>query len=223
MGDVGRARAWVERLTLAAALAAGVSFLFAGNLEIDPGLGIVWKGAGVGLLAGWAAQRAEDADGWLLALVMLFGAIGDVLLETSGLIVGAVAFLVGHLLAIRLYLKNRRAFGRPELLVAAVFVIVTVGAAMALTPDPPMRAGVALYTTGLATMAACAWLSRFPIWTALGALMFVVSDLLIFARAGVLEGQAWPSLAIWILYFGGQALIAVSVGLALARRSQGSS
>jgi uncharacterized membrane protein YhhN len=71
---------------------------------------------------------------------------------------------------------------------------------------------VALYAAGLAIMAASAWLSRFPRrGVALGALMFVVSDLLIFARMGPLSGAAWAGFAIWGLYFGGQALVCVGV------------
>jgi uncharacterized membrane protein YhhN len=44
----------------------------------------------------------------LLVAVMAFGALGDVLLETSGMTVGALAFLAGHVVAIVLYLRNRR-------------------------------------------------------------------------------------------------------------------
>jgi uncharacterized membrane protein YhhN len=208
-------RVWIERLTLAAALVAGASYLATWNMVLTPVTAIAWKGAGVALLAVYAAVKARGTDAALLVGVLAFGALGDVLLETSGLIVGAVAFLIGHLIAIALYLRNRRPFVAPQLLASAVFVIVAVGAAMALTPDAPLRPGVALYTLGLATMAATAWLSRFPRIVALGALMFVISDLLIFARAGVLQGQAWASFAVWILYFGGQALIAVGVARAL--------
>ena len=46
---------------------------------------------------------------------------------------------------------------------------------------------------------------------ALGAVLFVVSDLLIFARLGPLAGSAIPPLAIWPLYFAGQVLIATGV------------
>jgi uncharacterized membrane protein YhhN len=67
-------------------------------------------------------------------------------------------------------------------------------------------------------MAACAYLSRFRRdRVALGALMFLVSDQLIFARAGPLHGLAWVSDAVWILYFGGQTLIAMGVAEGLAQ------
>ena len=79
-------------------------------------------------------------------------------------------------------------------------------------PDRASAPGVAVYAAGLAAMAASAWLSRFPRHqVALGAVMFLASDLLIFARSGPLAGAAWLGLAIWGLYFAGQALIATSV------------
>ena len=58
-------------------------------------------------------------------------------------------------------------------------------------------------------MAASAWISRFPRYrVGLGAVMFVASDLLIFAKMGPLAGSLIPVLLIWPLYFIGQALIA---------------
>jgi len=45
--------------------------------------------------------------------------------------------------------------------------------------------GVAVYSLGLALMAATAWTSRFPRFrVGIGAVMFLVSDLLIFGRMG---------------------------------------
>jgi len=72
-------------------------------------------------------------------------------------------------------------------------------------------------------MAASAWLSRFPRrQVALGAAMFVASDLLIFARMGPLAGVApgWVGFAVWGLYFAGQALVCVGVVRALTRNGQ---
>ena len=46
---------------------------------------------------------------------------------------------------------------------------------------------------------------------AAGALLFVVSDLLIFARLGPLSGSGLPNVAIWPLYFIGQFLIATGI------------
>ena len=201
------------RAVLAAAIAAGVSYLAADHLSLAPAVSLAWKGAGVGLLAAYAALKARSPDGWLICLVMAFGAAGDVLLGPGGFIVGGGAFLVGHLVAIALYQKNRRAgLTAADWMLAAAFVVATVALAYSLPADRASAPGVALYAAGLAIMAASAWLSRFPRrGVALGALMFVVSDLLIFARMGPLSGAAWAGFAIWGLYFGGQALVCVGV------------
>lgn len=193
----------------AAALAAGTSF-WLGDLLVAPGpLHIVWKGAGVGLLALWAASVARGRDGCLLAAVMACGAAGDVLLEMAGLTVGAVAFLVGHVIAVGLYLGNRRAdAGAGARLVASVLLVASPLVAWLLTRN----AGVAFYASVLGAMAGSAWISRYPRGlVGLGAMLFILSDWLIFARAGPLADGALPGLAIWPTYFAGQALIAWGV------------
>ena len=81
--------------------------------------------------------------------------------------------------------------------------------------------GIALYATGLAAMAAMAWLSDFPrSLVSFGALLFAVSDLLIFARLGPLAGSIVPDLLVWPLYFGGQAMIAWGVARSLATNAR---
>ena len=71
---------------------------------------------------------------------------------------------------------------------------------------------IGIYTAFVASMAAAAWISRFPRYrTGIGAMMFLASDLLIFARMGPLAGDVWVGFAIWGLYFGGQFLIAIGV------------
>jgi uncharacterized membrane protein YhhN len=194
---------------LLAAIAAGASYLLAvaGGAS---GLSVVaWKGSGVALLAAYAAIRAEDRDGWLLAVVMACGAAGDVLLDAVSLETGAGAFAIGHLFAICLYLRNRR--DRPTASQRALALALALGTpiiAWGLT----RAIEVSLYAGALGLMAATAWLSRFPRYRAgLGAVLFVASDLLIFAHMGPLAGQGWVSLAIWSLYFGGQLLIVLGV------------
>lgn len=209
-----------SRWLLIAAIAAGVSYMASWSLPLAPTVAIAWKGTGVALLALYAASRAKTLDGWLLAAVMTFGALGDVLLETSGLAIGALAFLAGHMIAIGLYLRNRRpALTLSQILLALLLVPATVTIAFLLPTDRATAPGIAFYATGLSLMAAAAWTSRFPRYRAgLGALMFLDSDLLIFARAGPLHGQAWVGFAIWSLYFAGEALIAVGVASALTPR-----
>ena len=191
------------------AILAGASFWFVRQHAIPALPWVAWKGAGVALLAIWAAVNAHNRDGWLLAAVMAFGALGDVLLEQSQT-GGALAFLAGHVTAIVLYLLHRRTKPSPSqialsgLLLAAVPVI-----AFLLPADRGAAPGIALYATGLGAMAASAWVSRFPRYrVGLGAVLFVASDLLIFSRLGPLAESPIPVILIWPLYFAGQALIA---------------
>jgi len=201
------------RLALAAAVIGGVSYIASWHLGLGEAASLAWKGSGVGLLAVYAALKARSRDGWLICAVMAFGAAGDVLLGAAGMTVGAAAFLVGHLIAIWLYATNRRPVTTlSQRILAILLVPATVAIAWLLPADRAGAAPVALYALGLSAMAAFAWLSRFPrYWVGAGALAFVISDLLIFARSGPLEGQAWVGYAIWILYFGGQLMIVLGV------------
>ena len=209
------------RLALMAAVAGGVSYLAADYMSLSPAVSLAWKGSGVGFLALYAALLARTTDGWLLFAVMAFGAAGDVLLGAAGFVVGGAAFLVGHLVAIVLYQRNRRpGLGWPHWIAAAALIAATDAAAYLLPADRAGAPGVALYAFGLAYMAASAWLSRFPRTVAAGALMFLVSDLLIFARSGPLAGQPGLGFAIWSLYFAGEALIATGVVRTLAREGR---
>ncbi len=190
-----------------AALLAGLSYWAASHLLPTSALLAAWKGSGVALLALWALLSAPTTAGRWIALVLAFGALGDVLLETSGLTVGAVAFLIGHLLATGLYWSRRRV-GRDGTTPAILLMLGVPLIAYALSGSP----GVLLYGLALGAMAATAWISRFPRgWVGAGAVLFAGSDLLIFARMGPLAGSIVPDLLVWPLYLAGQAMIAVGV------------
>jgi len=214
-----------SRLVLIAAILAGTTYVGSWFIpDLPPAASTAWKGAGVGLLAVWAAMNARGLDGWMIAVVLAFGALGDVLLETHGLVVGALAFLAGHLMAIGLYLKNRlRPLPARDMALAGALVPVVVTTAYLLPPERTGAGLVALYALGLASMAAAAWVSRFPrALVAAGALMFVVSDLLIFARTGRPNLDTFfMGLGVWGLYFAGQAFIALGVVRALRPPGRG--
>jgi uncharacterized membrane protein YhhN len=204
------------RWTLIASVIAGVSYVATWGLTLPPMVETAWKGAGVALLAVHAAVRAKSPDGWLLVAVMALGAAGDVLLETSGLTVGAIAFLLGHVVASGLYLRNRG----PRLPAQFLLIPVVVVAAWLLPTDRAGAPGIALYSLFLAIMAATALMSRFQRrFVGLGALMFVVSDLLIFGRQGGLPDNLATGLAVWGLYYVGQLLICVGVSKGLEPRT----
>ncbi len=205
----------LARWALIASVIGGVSYVAAWGLHLPPVQDLAWKGTGVGLLAVYAAMRARSLDGWLLTAVMTFGVLGDVLLGVN-FIVGAVAFLMGHAVAVVLYLR----IPRSQLALAVLLVPATVFIAFLLPADRASAPGVAFYSLGLSLMAATAWTSRFPRFkVGIGAVMFLVSDLLIFARMGPLPDNLPVGLAVWGLYYFGQLLICVGVAEALKPQS----
>jgi uncharacterized membrane protein YhhN len=212
----------VAKAVLIASILAGISYVAAWDRGLPQAGELTWKGLGVGLLAVYAALNARTLDGWLLVAVMALGALGDVLLGAAGLTVGALAFLAGHLVAIGLYLRNRRATPtRGQWTLAVVLVPAVVIIAFLAPADRTGAPGVAVYSLGLALMAATAWLSRFPRYrVGIGALMFVVSDLLIFGRGGPWPASFAIGLAVWGLYYFGQMLICLGVVEALKTPSQ---
>lgn len=212
MANMSAAARW----TLIASMIAGVSYVATWGLVLPAPIETAWKGAGVALLAVHAAVRARSPDGWLLVGVMALGAAGDVLLEVAGLTVGAVAFLLGHLVATGLYLRNRG----PRLAAQLALIPVVAVTAYLLPSDRATAPGIAIYSLFLAIMATTALMSRFQRrLVGLGALMFVLSDLLIFARLGTLPDTLATGLAVWSLYYFGQLLICIGVAKDLKPRT----
>ena len=206
-------RALIEhRPWLLASLIAGIGFWFLKDSHL-PGLyQMALKGAGVALLAVYALARHKGADSRQIAAVMAFGALGDVLIELS-LVVGAAAFLIGHLIAIHLYWQHRRPALPFSQKAAALAILVLIPAIAFLLPaDRSQAMTVALYALGLSAMTATAWTSSFPRYrVGIGAVLFAISDLLIFARLGPLAASPIPGLLIWPLYYLGQFLICTGV------------
>lgn len=211
-------RALIEqRPWLLASLIAGISYWFVAGSWL-PGLYLIlWKGAGVGLLAVYAWRHHPVPDAHRIARVMALGALGDMALEVN-FTFGAMAFLLGHLAAIALYLKyHRRVMHGADRYTTAALLLVIPGLSFALTGRPE----VAFYALGLSGMTAAAFASDFPRdRVALGAVMFALSDMLIFARMGPLAASAVPHLLVWPLYYFGQFLIAVGVIGALRRKGE---
>ena len=206
-----------RRPWLLASLIAGISYYFVAGSQV-PGLyQIAWKGAGVGLLAVWALRWHHSSDARQIGAVLALGALGDMAIEVN-MVAGAGAFLLGHLLAIRLYLRRPRTATSPsQRLAAALLALLTPLLAWQLSSS----LAAAFYGLGLGAMAASAWLSSFPRYrVGLGAVLFVASDLLIFARLGVLAESAVPGLLIWPLYYFGQFLICIGVVGALRERER---
>jgi uncharacterized membrane protein YhhN len=85
--------------------------------------------------------------------------------------------------------------------------------------DREQALNVALYALALGAMAASAWASVFPRYrVGAGAVLFLLSDLLLFAEMGPLQGNLVPQIMVWPLYYLGQLLIATGVTVTLRKR-----
>lgn len=190
----------------ATAILAGASYYANVWLDLHGTPAVIWKGAGVALLALWARGKAVNSDGRMIGAVLALGALGDVLLELQGMAAGGLAFLAGHFLASYLYLRNSR-------VLAAPWIASPIAMGVALLAWWVFKGGyqvelLAFYVFGLSLMTASAMLSRLGTLVALGALLFFVSDWLIFLAEGRMILPLVPKLLVWPAYFIGQALIA---------------
>ena len=209
-----------RRPWLLASLAAGISFYFVKDSALGGLFLMAWKGAGVASLAIYALIRAPRVDGRLLTAIMAFGAAGDMAIEIS-LAAGAGCFFIGHMIAIALYARHRRDIVTSSQKSTAIALLLGTPLIAFLMPtDRSAAPSMALYALALGGMAAAAWSSAFPRYrVGLGAVLFVASDLLIFARLGPLGASALPGFLIWPLYYLGQFLICTGVVSALRRKS----
>ena len=214
--DLAHKRPW-----LLASLLAGLSFPATWLLLPMEGslFAIIWKMAAVGFLVPFALRRHHEGEFIWLAVILAFYTLGDGLIE-FGMVPGALAFATGHLVAIWLYFRHRRVAPTPSQKMLAVTIFLgTPFIAYFLPADRAEGAQVAIYSVILAAMAAMAWSSNFPRYrVGNGAVLFVVSDLLIFARLGPLADSELTSIAIWYLYYFGVLMIAVGVAQTLVKR-----
>ncbi len=124
-----------HRPYLLLSLLTGISYYFAADEAIGGLWLMLWKGLGVGFLALYAAHRGRGRDSVLLTAVLALGALGDIVLELSYLVGGAL-FALGHIIAIALYLRNRRARTSGSQRLAAIALIVLIPAIGALLTYP---------------------------------------------------------------------------------------
>lgn len=176
------------------------------------------KSSGIVLLALIAFTHRSR----LLAAGLLFGAAGDALLAWSPatFLYGALAFLIGHLFYITLFLRAgigvSIALKQPPrvlgalALIAAAFVMTWL-----LAPrDNAMFVPLSVYTGVLTLMAITSFTLRATRWLAMaGAVLFFISDGFVAANMfHPLEDPAlayWRSFAGWMIYWAGQAAICI--------------
>ncbi len=208
--DLAHKRPW-----LLASLFFGLSYMLPVVQNLPGAYLLVWKICAVGFLVPYALRRHSNGEFAMLAFFLALCAIGDGLIEIS-MEAGGAAFGAAHLVAIWLFSRHRRtkqAFSQ-KLLAITVFVAAPVIAYLLAGA----LAGV--YTLLLSAMAAMAWSSNFPRYrVGIGAMLFVMSDLMIFGRAaGHFGDERVADYAIWYIYYGAVLLMAIGVVQTLVKR-----
>ena len=202
-----------KRPLLLASMAAALAYFVLRQSPLVPEMWLIpLKGAGVALLALYVFMRHAGADARLLGAVFVLAALGDMAIEFDQM-AGAILFFAYHMLAIALYLRHPRENPRTSQKAAAVAMLLLTPAIFWLLPAERADAWpIALYGLALGGMAACAWLSAFSRYrVGVGAVLFLVSDLLIVAGMGPLMGERLHQWLIWPLYYLGQLLICLGV------------
>jgi uncharacterized membrane protein YhhN len=179
------------------------------------------KGAAVGLLAVYLWLRHGSPDARLMAWAFGAAALGDMALEieTDRLVAGLL-FFAYHVMAMGVYLRNRRPqLTQSQKAAVVAMLVLTPLIAWFLPADRGQTMNVALYALALGAMAASAWASVFPRYrVGAGAVLFLLSDLLLFAEMGPLQGHIVPQVLVWPIYYLGQLLIATGVAQTLRKR-----
>lgn len=202
-----------QRPWLLASIAAATAYYFLRDNPVGEGTwGLLAKGASVGLLALYALLRVPHGrrglDGVLLVIALALASAGDVAIELDFLVGGAF-FAAAHVVAVALYLRNRHARPSPvQKLIGLALLLATPAVSYLLSGQPE----IALYAAFLGAMASAAWMSHYPRYrVGTGAVLFVVSDWLIFSRLGAYDLAPLPDLLIWPLYYAGQVMIATGI------------
>jgi uncharacterized membrane protein YhhN len=208
-----------KRPLIFASIAAALAFYYLRAGPWPEAYLIPLKGSAVALLATYLWLRHSSPDARLMAWAFGAATLGDMAIEIDRTI-GGLLFFLYHVLALGVYLRNRR----PVLTASQKWAVVAM---LLLTPliawfMPAERAqapSVALYALALGAMAAGAWASVFPRYrVGSGAALFLLSDLLLFAEMGPLQGSIVPQILAWPIYYLGQLLIAVGVAQTLRKR-----
>lgn len=163
-------------------------------------------------VAAWHHPIARERR-WLVPALLL-SAVGDVMLAipwwTPAFVAGLGAFLLAHLCYLAVLLPLRGDTGRLRLVAVAVLVVSCAGMLARFWPTlvaEGVTVPVTVYIAVLAAMVSAALLATLPTgWTALGAVLFAVSDGMIGTGQFLLGSQALE-LAIWWIYAAAQILI----------------
>ena len=214
---------WILQAGLAAiSLAAAALYGFV-LLRRSPSLvRTAVKAKAVGALAtiGWVEACFGGRGGWLLAVGLTLSALGDAFLAgdpKKGLPFGLVSFLLAHAAYIVVFLHagGGVAMVRLQPIRVAAILAAVAGAVFVMRLSwptlGPMRGPALVYMLAILAMVVAAAALPVRRWSAIaGALAFFASDGVLAVRLFKHEGRPdlAADLAVWWLYYGGQAGIA---------------
>jgi uncharacterized membrane protein YhhN len=176
---------------------------------------MIVKGGAVASLAAYAVRRLSGANAILLALFMGLSALGDALIIIDmGL--GGGAFFAAHLFAIFLFSRHRRSKLAASQTILAFLLLAATPLLSYLLTLQATNWLLILYSAVLGLMACLAWSSAYPRYqVGIGAILFVISDLLLFGSMGLLEQISLAGALVWPIYYIGQLMICTGVVRAL--------
>ena len=213
-------RALVEkRPYLLASVAAALAFYYLRATEMPELYLLPIKGAAVGFLALYCFMRHSSPDARLMGWALGAAALGDMALEFD-LQIGALLFFLFHVLAMGVFLRHRREhMTKSQSWLVGLVLLLTPVIAYVMPTDRSMAWSVALYALALGAMASSAWASSFPRYrVGSGAMLFWISDMLLFAQMGPLGGSIVPEVLVWPIYYLGIFLIGTGVVQTLRKR-----
>jgi uncharacterized membrane protein YhhN len=200
-------------------VAAALAFFYLRFAPLPGYFLIPLKGSAVALLSAYAFLRHSSPDAKMLGWALAAASLGDMAMELDRTI-GGLFFLLFHAFTIGLFLRHRRSQLAPtQSWVVGLTLVFTPIVAWLLPVDREAAWQVGLYGAALGGMAAAAWASTFPRYrVGAGAMLFLVSDLLIFAEMGPLDEHFLPRYMVWPLYYLGVLLITTGVIETLRKR-----
>ena len=208
-----------KRPFLLASIAAALAFYYLRAGQLPELYLIPLKGSAMALLAIYCFNRHAGPDAKLMGWAFGTAALGDMAIEMDRTI-GATLFFLFHVLALGVFLRHRREqLAKVQSWVVGLTLLLVPVIGYLLPYDRDQAWSTALYALALGAMASGAWASSFPRYrVGAGAMLFLLSDLLLFAEMGPLGGTEWPQILSWPIYYLGQFLICTGVIQTLRKR-----
>lgn len=204
----------MSRYVLIASVICGVLYGLGLMPGATPAMLMAGKGVCVGLLAVYAYLEKHTS----LSLALALGAMGDIFLASpldTAFMHGLAAFLLGHIVYISIFRKDRIVDRRIDIIrlsiCASVVMAAGVQAFYLWDKMGDLRIAASFYMAVLAIMACTAVLSRYALQLAgLGAVLFLASDIVLgFSLFDPDMGV--PRWLNWWVYYPAQLLLAVGI------------